>query len=188
MIEAFPHIHSRTPHRPPSLQTLLGFDFGRQRIGVATGQTITGTATALTTLESRDGRPDWDAIAGLIETWQPDVVITADDHAARHLIKPYFRDAAVPFVFCGVNYYTPAIRVRHPNTTGVIEAFDLESTLRLIRRLHPDLAQIAVINDRTKTGQANRIVIDGVIASLSGDVSPFVPAVVAEALRAKFSD
>ena len=45
MIAAGTDIHDRTAHRPPSLQTLLGFDFGRRRIGVATGQTITGTAT-----------------------------------------------------------------------------------------------------------------------------------------------
>ena len=75
MIEALPHIHSRTPHRPPSLQTLLGFDFGRQRIGVATGQTITGTATALVTLESRNGQPDWDGISALIGSWQPDALV-----------------------------------------------------------------------------------------------------------------
>ena len=75
MIEARSDIHSRPLHRPAPLQTLLGFVFGRQRIGVATGQTITGTATALATLETRDGRPDWDTISGLIDTWQPDALI-----------------------------------------------------------------------------------------------------------------
>jgi putative Holliday junction resolvase len=57
------------------LRTLLGFDFGTRRIGVATGQTITGTATALATIESRNGQPDWDAITALIETWQPDALV-----------------------------------------------------------------------------------------------------------------
>ena len=70
-----PAIRSRRPDRPTSLPTLLGFDYGRQRIGVATGQTVTGTATALTTLESRDGRPDWDAIAELIGEWRPDALV-----------------------------------------------------------------------------------------------------------------
>jgi putative Holliday junction resolvase len=75
MTEARPEIPNRTLHRPPPLQTLLGFDFGRQRIGVATGQTISGTATALVTLESRDGRPDWVGISGLIDSWQPDALV-----------------------------------------------------------------------------------------------------------------
>lgn len=75
MIPARTDSHSRSPRRPPVLQTLLGFDFGRQRIGVATGQTITGTATALATLESRDGQPDWQSISGLVDTWQPDALV-----------------------------------------------------------------------------------------------------------------
>ena len=75
MIATQADIHRRATNRSPVLQTLLGFDFGRQRIGVATGQTITGTATALATLESRDGRPDWDSIGDLIRTWQPDALV-----------------------------------------------------------------------------------------------------------------
>jgi putative Holliday junction resolvase len=57
------------------LLTLLGFDFGLQRIGVAIGQEISGTATALTTVRSRDGKPDWDMISDLISTWRPDALV-----------------------------------------------------------------------------------------------------------------
>jgi len=57
------------------LRTLLGFDFGLQRIGVAVGQEITGTATALETIRSRNGQPDWGALSGLIDSWQPDALI-----------------------------------------------------------------------------------------------------------------
>jgi putative Holliday junction resolvase len=57
------------------LQTLLGFDFGLQRIGVAIGQEVTGTATALRTVKSRNGQPDWEQISELIQTWQPDALV-----------------------------------------------------------------------------------------------------------------
>ncbi len=57
------------------MQTLLGFDFGLRRIGVAAGQDITGTATALSTVKARDGQPDWTIISGLLETWQPDALV-----------------------------------------------------------------------------------------------------------------
>ncbi len=56
-------------------QTLLGFDFGTCRIGVAVGQRITGTASALTTLKAQDGQPDWTEIEKLIATWQPDALV-----------------------------------------------------------------------------------------------------------------
>ena len=57
------------------MQTLLGFDFGKQRTGVAVGQSITGTATALCTLHARNRQPDWDRISELINQWQPDALI-----------------------------------------------------------------------------------------------------------------
>jgi len=57
------------------LQTLLGFDFGTQRIGIAVGQSITGTATALCTINSSHGKPDWDRITDLIEHWRPDALV-----------------------------------------------------------------------------------------------------------------
>lgn len=52
-------------------ETLLGFDYGTRRIGVAVGQTLTGTARPLTTLPCRNGKPDWEAIGRLIREWQP---------------------------------------------------------------------------------------------------------------------
>ncbi|MEN8204593.1 MAG: Holliday junction resolvase RuvX [Pseudomonadota bacterium] len=57
------------------MQTLLGFDFGTQRIGIAVGQSITGTATALCTINSRNGKPDWDRITELIDCWRPDALV-----------------------------------------------------------------------------------------------------------------
>lgn len=54
---------------------LLGFDFGLRRIGVAVGQTITGTATPLATVASRGDQVDWDAIDELVAHWRPDMLI-----------------------------------------------------------------------------------------------------------------
>ncbi len=56
-------------------RTLLGFDYGLKRIGVAVGQELTGTASALLTVRANDGKPDWDAISKLIGQWQPDEVV-----------------------------------------------------------------------------------------------------------------
>lgn len=56
-------------------RTLLGFDFGGKRIGVAVGQTLTGTASALTTVNMTQQKPDWDAISSLIQEWQPQALI-----------------------------------------------------------------------------------------------------------------
>ena len=60
---------------PAIFKTLLGFDYGRKRIGVAVGQQVTQSATALTTVSARDGKPDWPAITRLIEEWKPDALV-----------------------------------------------------------------------------------------------------------------
>ena len=52
-------------------ETLLGFDFGTRRIGVAIGQTLTGSARPLTTLAANQGQPNWDEVAKLLSEWQP---------------------------------------------------------------------------------------------------------------------
>lgn len=57
------------------MTTLLGFDFGPRKIGVAVGQTITRSASPLTTLRGRDERPDWEAIAALIAEWKPAALV-----------------------------------------------------------------------------------------------------------------
>jgi putative Holliday junction resolvase len=54
--------------------TLLGFDFGHRRIGVAVGQTLTGTANALAVV-SVSGKPDWQTITGIISEWKPAALV-----------------------------------------------------------------------------------------------------------------
>jgi len=50
---------------------LLGFDFGPRKIGVAVGQLVTRSASALTTIRSRRNGPDWPRIKQLVREWQP---------------------------------------------------------------------------------------------------------------------
>jgi putative Holliday junction resolvase len=57
------------------MTTLLGFDFGPRKIGVAVGQTITGSASPLTTIRSHGERPDWARIEGIIREWQPTAAV-----------------------------------------------------------------------------------------------------------------
>lgn len=60
---------------PRSVKTVLGFDFGLKRIGVAVGQLVTKTATPIATLQAQDGAPSWADIEHLIGEWSPDLLI-----------------------------------------------------------------------------------------------------------------
>jgi putative Holliday junction resolvase len=50
---------------------VLAFDFGTRRIGVAIGNTLTGRARPLTTLDSLPAPSLLDRIATLVESWRP---------------------------------------------------------------------------------------------------------------------
>jgi len=50
---------------------VLAFDFGLTNIGVAIGQTLTATARGIATLQARNGKPDWRALAALATEYAP---------------------------------------------------------------------------------------------------------------------
>lgn len=53
----------------------MAFDFGTRRIGVAVGQEMLGKAQPVGMVMARDGVPDWNEIASLIEEWQPHLFV-----------------------------------------------------------------------------------------------------------------
>ncbi len=55
--------------------TCLGFDAGEKRLGVAVGQTVTGTARALDVLSCRSGQPDWSRLESIINEWRPSALV-----------------------------------------------------------------------------------------------------------------
>ncbi len=59
----------------PATGYVLAFDFGLKHIGVATGQTITDTATPLMTLRATGGVPDWNEVARLLDEWRPQCLV-----------------------------------------------------------------------------------------------------------------
>jgi putative Holliday junction resolvase len=56
-------------------RTILSFDFGLRRIGVAVGQDITGSASPLGVIRNNDEGPDTDRIAALIKEWRPTLLV-----------------------------------------------------------------------------------------------------------------
>ena len=61
-----------------SVSTLLCFDFGLSNIGVAVRNTLTNEARPLTILSANNGKPNWDAVAALVEEWRPDALIVGN--------------------------------------------------------------------------------------------------------------
>lgn len=57
------------------IQTVLAFDFGLKRIGIASGDTLTRTAAPRPAVPAKVGRPDWDAIGRQVKALQPGLLV-----------------------------------------------------------------------------------------------------------------
>ena len=57
-----------------ALRSFLAFDFGTRRVGVASGNTLTRTATPLRTVAA-EGDARFAALGALIAEWQPDALV-----------------------------------------------------------------------------------------------------------------
>jgi putative Holliday junction resolvase len=56
-------------------QTILAFDFGEKRIGVAVGNTITKTAEPLKVIQEKNQDERFKVIEQLINEWQPGLLV-----------------------------------------------------------------------------------------------------------------
>ncbi len=57
------------------LETVLAFDYGTRRIGVAAGNLPIGTAQGVDVVIVRDGTPDVEKINDLVDEWKPDCFV-----------------------------------------------------------------------------------------------------------------
>jgi putative Holliday junction resolvase len=64
--------HAREPEAQPHL--VLAFDYGRRRIGVACGDTLSRIAGPLTGMVHGD-EPPWEAIGAVLREWRPSLLV-----------------------------------------------------------------------------------------------------------------
>lgn len=58
--------------------TLLAFDVGARRIGVAVGNTVSMSASEVGVLDVHEGGPDWPALDRWIKEWRPARLVVGD--------------------------------------------------------------------------------------------------------------
>ncbi|MCK9505223.1 MAG: Holliday junction resolvase RuvX [Porticoccaceae bacterium] len=55
--------------------TALAFDYGVKQIGIAVGQTLTGTAAPVTVIKAQNGQPDWQQLEKILHNWAPGLLL-----------------------------------------------------------------------------------------------------------------
>jgi len=128
-----------------TISSVLGFDYGKKRIGLATGQTITGTASPLITLEQVDGNPDWTAIAQEIRQWRPQALIVG---------MPYHTDGSENAMTAAVRQFACELKKRFG-----LPVFEINEALS-------SQQAETILKKKTKIGQHNKQEIDKMAAAI----------------------
>jgi PAS domain S-box-containing protein len=99
---------------------------------------------------------------------QFDLIIASDNDALEFLnahIDELFPNT--PVMFCAINNFDMTLISHMKQVTGVIEQVDLAKNFQLIRRLHPNLERLVIINDYSTTGLEMKKELEPFIQSYS---------------------
>ena len=142
---------------PERVQRILAFDFGLQRVGIAIGDTLTGTAAPRPASAARAGEPDWESIGREVSAFNPGRLVVG---------APYNTDGTAGALMPSVRRFASELRRRFALPVSLIdERFSsLEASAALtglrarggrrrVRREHLDSAAAAVILERWLSGE-----------------------------------
>ena len=92
---------------PPAIRadgTVLGFDAGQRRIGVAVGSAFGAGARPVAVVDVHGGGPDWRQVERLVREWRPDGLVVGDpmtldggDQPIRRFAQGFARELAARF-------------------------------------------------------------------------------------------
>lgn len=68
-----------------------------------------------------------------IDAWKPDLVIVADDPAVKYVLEAHYKNAKLPFVFCGVNWDATKYGLPYANATGMVEVAPVKELVANLR-------------------------------------------------------
>lgn len=78
--------------------TVMAFDFGERRLGIAIGEHLVGTATPLSMIDHESNEKRFEAISALVTAWQPKLFVVGfplhsdgTEHAISQLCKKFAR-------------------------------------------------------------------------------------------------
>ena len=125
--------------------TLIGFDFGERRIGVAVGETSTRIANPLGAIEESANDARFRAIGRIVDEWRPAAFVVgrprhADDseHAVAKLAEKFARRLEA-------RYHLPVAFVDETLTSAIAESQLRETRTRAARKSDVDALAAAMI-------------------------------------------
>lgn len=94
------------------------------------------------------------AVRDHIEANTYDLVIAADDNASQYVVMPFYKNANLPVVFCGVNWDASVYGYPYSNATGMVEISPIQLALKHLQPL-ANGSRIAILLSDHTTGRKN---------------------------------
>lgn len=128
-----------------------------------------------------------------LENRKFDLIIASDNSAFDFAIKynkELFKET--PILFCGINNFDksnlPKEKEILDRISGVVEQVDLEKNFQLILNLQPNIKNLLIINDKSRTGLAMKKDLDPIIEKYSKKVNiEYIDNMDIEHLKTKVS-
>ena len=98
--------------------TLLAFDVGARRTGVAVGNSLSGTARPLGILDMFDNGPDWQALDAWMREWMPNGLVVGNPLTQDGESQPA-RDGALRFARSLQQRYGKPISLMDERNTSI---------------------------------------------------------------------
>lgn len=90
-----------------------------------------------------------------------DVIICSDNEALFFIEKNRLElFEGVPVVFCGINGYEKSLLGGDRNITGITEELEISETVESALKLHKDIKNLLILNDKTESGKMFKRLIE----------------------------
>ena len=97
--------------RPDGIASAVGIDYGRKRVGIAVGQTVTRTAQALPAVRADKERLLWQHLDSIVARWQPDALVVGLPLHMDGATQPLTRKVQAFMKMLKKNYGLPVFAV-----------------------------------------------------------------------------
>ncbi len=107
-----------------------------------------------------------------IDSEKPDIVIVTDDNAVDQVLMKYYRNAALPFVFSGVNWTIQKYGLPYKNTAGMIEVAPIQQLVAEAKKSISPLKTATLIYPDNETGKKNALQINKIFSAAKVEIFP----------------
>lgn len=128
-----------SPHFPAG--TYIGFDYGHKRLGLASGQTISRTASPLDIIPVSKGI-NWDSISAIINEWLPAGLVVGMPYTEDGRETPHIKRIQQFIQQLSERYQLPVFTVDEHLSSYAAKDLLSQSTNRRIRELDDTAAAV----------------------------------------------